>query len=611
QAKKMAVRLGSLNMNGFGNLTPDHQNNKWGRMYRMMSDMRIGVLLLQETHMTDERRAELHRIFAHRVKIFSSGHPTAPTQKEGVAVVINKKIVSAEGATATTIIPGRAIQVGVPMRGGKRCVLCVYAPTSEGVAERAAFFREVKRKYEENPEWMKPQVMAGDFNNVESEIDRSPTRRGGDDDSVAALRELKQALGMQHEDGWRRTFPTERQFTFHRGTGEALTMSRLDRIYMTQDAMDWAREWRIEPAGVKTDHNLVSVLMTTPEAPECGNGRPVFPMYLLKDKTLAKGMKASAKEAEAELRRIASEGRTRENNPQKVLNKLKTEWMKAARDRERETVPRMLREIRALEQEVAKLGKRVNEDLTAQAREETAKLTDQLRSMRQRRHKMQQERLRAKHRVEGERPTKYWARLHKQCAPRELIPALEREGERDAAGERRYEANPKKMAEMARRHYDGVQEDGPEVTAGMQRENDINETVRNVKRVVSDEQRRAMEEEITLEEVEYALKTAKTGTAPGRDGIQYEVWKTMQARHQEDMRHRERRAGAVNVANILRAACVDIQRHGVCDDTSFAEGWMSPIYKEKGEREKIVNYRPITLLNTDYKVLTKILAIRL
>ena len=50
----------------------------------------------------------------------------------------------------------------------------------------------------------------------------------------------------------------------------------------------------------------------------------------------------------------------------------------------------------------------------------------------------------------------------------------------------------------------------------------------------------------------------------------------------------------------------DIQTHGIKENTNFALGWMCPIYKKKDQTE-ISNYCPITLLNTDYKLLTKVL----
>ncbi len=85
-AQKTAVRVASLNINGFGCLVSDHPNNKWGKAYRMMSEQRIGVLLLQETHLTEQRVSELHRMFAKRIKIFHSAHESAPSQKEGVTI---------------------------------------------------------------------------------------------------------------------------------------------------------------------------------------------------------------------------------------------------------------------------------------------------------------------------------------------------------------------------------------------------------------------------------------------------------------------------------------------------------------------------------------------
>src|SRR5258705_13000501 len=56
--------------------------------------------------------------------------------------------------------------------------------------------------------------------------------------------------------------------------------------------------------------------------------------------------------------------------------------------------------------------------------------------------------------------------------------------------------------------------------------------------------------------------------------------------------------------------CLDLPRVDSHWDSAFAEGWMCPLYKKKDRRE-ISNYRPITLLNTDYKIYTKTLAIKL
>ena len=60
----------------------------------------------------------------------------------------------------------------------------------------------------------------------------------------------------------------------------------------------------------------------------------------------------------------------------------------------------------------------------------------------------------------------------------------------------------------------------------------------------------------------------------------------------------------------MLSALRDIQGHGVDPRTKFTLGWICPIYKKK-EKDQVKNYRPITLLNTDYKLLTKTLSTHL
>jgi len=65
-----------------------------------------------------------------------------------------------------------------------------------------------------------------------------------------------------------------------------------------------------------------------------------------------------------------------------------------------------------------------------------------------------------------------------------------------------------------------------------------------------------------------------------------------------------------DITKVLTYLFQDIQEHGVDKRTTFTTGWMCPLFKKKDPME-ISNYRPITLLNIVYKLLTKVLAIQL
>ncbi len=607
--RRTALHVASLNINGYGNLIRDHPDNKWGRVYRMMSEQKIGVLLMQETHLTEERKAGIHKMFAKKIKIFHSENPDAPTQREGVAVILNCQYLNPSEARATVIVPGRAIQVTFRGPGGDdRTVLCIYAPTTNGVNERKHFFHEVRRYYETHPDCPRPHLMAGDFNNIEDSLDRLPIGEGPDP-SIVALDDLKCGLGMMLADGWRVTYPNTREYTFHRGTGRDAVFSRLDRIYVTPKVFDGAREWRVCESGVKTDHCLVLVQLTSENAPVVGPGRPLFPLRLIKDKKLTRLVKARGVEAVQELDALEMSGvRSEEANAQKILHRFKTDIMKIARAREREVIPRLLAEIRDCERalKALKACRTISEEERVA---EAAALTKQVRQLRQRRFKQQQQNSRATHRLYGDRPTKYWSQLHRECAPRDIINSFEIEGQLGTTGKKLYEADSSKMAAMARTHHMNVQRDDADAKPAEERERDIRKALDSLDVTVAETQARELGELITYEECALSLRLSKNGTAPGLDGIPFEVWKTLHARHVEDARFPGR--AKFDAVRLLTAAFQDVHTHGVDARTGFARGWIAPIYKEKGERTRVVNYRPITLLNTDYKVLSKCLAVRL
>lgn len=284
-------------MNGYGNLRQDSDENKWGKIYRMMSEHRIGVLFVQETHLTALRKAQVQQMFAKCIKSFHSEHPETPTQRAGVAIVLNASIVNTAEASVTEIVPGHALQLSLRCRGGfTRHMLGIYTPTSDGTEECKRFFNNLRVYYESNPACPKPHLMTGDFNNVEDSLDRLPVS-DTPDASVLALDDLKLSLGLMIADGWRVTNPTTREYTFHRGSGQNAVFSRLDRIYVVPELFEHVRNWRICESGVKTDHSMVSVQLTADQAPSVGPGRLVFGLHMLKDKTLAKSMNARGREA--------------------------------------------------------------------------------------------------------------------------------------------------------------------------------------------------------------------------------------------------------------------------------------------------------------------------
>ena len=109
-----------------------------------------------------------------------------------------------------------------------------------------------------------------------------------------------------------------------------------------------------------------------------------------------------------------------------------------------------------------------------------------------------------------------------------------------------------------------------------------------------DEDRRKIDTPISKEDILKAINGLKLNKAPGPDGLTNEFYRTF----------------VTDLVPILQAAYSDMHKRRDCG-TDFNRSYITLIPKPDTDKTLITSYRPISLLNSDYKILTKILVNKL
>lgn len=166
------------------------------------------------------------------------------------------------------------------------------------------------------------------------------------------------------------------------------------------------------------------------------------------------------------------------------------------------------------------------------------------------------------------------------------------------------------MAKLVRDFHENLQNDNaPRSLSKEERENILEEVLQAIPEAqrLPESRHPPLNWDVREEHIQRALELSKDSTAAGLDGCPNELWKALKKRH--ETANTTYKVG-FNIVKALTILIQDIQDHGIDDRTRFAEGWMCPLFKKKDPTD-IKNYCPITVLNTDYKILTKVLAIQL
>ncbi|KAF5380150.1 hypothetical protein D9615_006149 [Tricholomella constricta] len=582
------IRIGSYNIRGGGSR---QTSNKWDQINQIMREDKLGILAVQETHLTRSKVNRLNGMFEKRLLIINSSLHRR-TNAAGVAIILNKQWTAWNETHHWEIVPGQALLVQIPWKNSRestRTILAIYAPNDP--AENRELWITLQRAFRNN-RLPNPNFMIGDFNIIEDALDRIPAHEG-DASAVEELRTLKNQLNLI--DGWRTENGEEKAYSYLQST--TFSQSRIDRIYINPELYPSTREWEISHEVSLSDHNLVSVQYFDSGAPKIGRGRWSIPQYATDDEEFIKNLKPLLAQA---LSPTKPENVPPEPNSQQRLKTLKTAIKAHAKKYVSEKVPESKKKIAAKERELKKI---LNEIWTSddEKKERAAELEIEIRKLQLHHHLSTRERTHLKFAKENELIGKTWINVNKDIKGRDQILALQKP-EPEARGGLEY--NSDKMVEIARKYHSEIQSIGKCYdVAREEREKAKEEALNALDTRLTEEESEDLNKPLTAKEIREAVYNSAAEKSPGLDGIPTEIWRAL-TKDPERIDEDEDEEEIQDAACLLRDAFNDIIENGILTKTGFAAGWMSPIFKKK-DKTKIENYRPITVLNADYKIMTK------
>jgi exonuclease III len=348
-AAKATITIATLNINGFN--APSHNMTgieKWSTIHRIMSDQKIAILAIQETHLDEERLNQVAQCFGKRLTIISSPDPETPRASAGVAFVINKRLIKPTNITVLELFEGRALALKIKWHETEETTLLnIYAPNTR--ATQPDFWRKIDTRKKLH-RLRNPAFMLGDFNVTEDAIDRYPPHLD-DINASTTIREIRHQWRLH--DAWRHAYPNHKVFTYRAIANNKPIKSRLDRIYIAPRATQHTFNWQHCATPVPTDHWLVSVKFAPLDAPYIGNGRWTWNIPSLQNKKLITAVVNRGIKLQADTENATRERIDRNNvNPQLLWKQYKEEIKTTAKQHNRDTYHKLSSRVTSLRKDL-------------------------------------------------------------------------------------------------------------------------------------------------------------------------------------------------------------------------------------------------------------------
>ena len=545
------VRTASLNLNGA------RERSKRAAVFESIRQNRVDVLLAQETHTDTSNAADWAQEF-DGLSILS--HNTS--NSGGVAILFSRSFTPIS-YQAEEIVKGRLLKVRAQFENIFFVFLCVYAPTK--ATDRMVFLTTLNTVLSScDPEDI--LLLGGDFNCTEQMIDRNhiephmPSRR--------RLIEVMKSNDLV--DMWRLFHKEQRQYTWVHSFNNLLSLARLDRFYSFKHQRSMFTNCNIVPFGF-SDHSLVicslSISAVKPKSAYwhfntnllCdGHFRDVF-HYFWNDFRSSKASFKSLQQwwdcAKAQIKLLCQEYTAYVTSDiTRLMRNLENEITELQNSADQTGNQTHTKDLKAKKKSLADLLGLKAQGALVRSRFQSVELMDA--------------------------PSKFFFNLEKKNGQKRLIHALRSE---DGVLMSDFAEIRKRAVSFYKELYKKeIPQDGVDNSAFL---NNLPQ--------LSEEANADLERPLTLEELYSALQTMDSGKASGLDGLPVAFYKSFWAELGTD------------VLTVLSDSLSEGQLPLSCRRAVLT------LIPKKGDLSDIRSWRPVSVLCTEYKLLSKALAIRL
>uniref|UniRef100_A0A670JC67 Reverse transcriptase domain-containing protein n=2 Tax=Podarcis muralis TaxID=64176 RepID=A0A670JC67_PODMU len=546
----MSLQLFSWNING-GN-SPEKRR----KIFHILKKEQLDIICLQETHVT-----RLHRKVLVNKRLGQEFISSDKVKKRGV-------VIYAKESLAPKFVfkdeQGRILAIEIQTQGEKFLIVGIYAP-NDGKSE---FFKKLHEIMLDFIDYNNI-IMMGDMNGVVStHMDKSQSQNLTSDGRLPkTFFELTENLDLI--DIWRTKNPLGKEGTFF--SEVHLSWTRIDQIWTSRGLAPKTRKVEICPRTC-SDHNALKVELRLTQP---GSFRWRMNDALLRDQEIVKKAQKTLKDYFEINLNTTVEKRTIWDASKAVMrgfliqqNTIKKKLWNGKKDKILEkihqgekklrTKPKSKEVLREIKFHQAQYSKLINQEIEWK-----------IKQMKQRSFES------------ANKCGKLLAWQLKKRQKLNTVTNLEIEG--------KMVQKPEEIRKCFHRYFKELYAQGP------QKESEIDQFLKtNGLPKITQDKRSILNSTITSQEIEGAIQNMQLGKSPGPDGLTSKYYKTLKD----------------YLIQPLLEVCNQIME-GKKTPESWKEAFITLIPKVETEKNQLKNYRPISLLNVDYKIFADILASRL